>query len=392
MAAHYPQSINLGDVNADDFCERAAAAGRPNILIFGSPCQSYSIAGKRLGMDDPRGNLALTALGIVARLKPDWFVFENVPGLFSSYSGSEYAEGQVREGPIGGRGDGEENRDFATFLARVQDIGYFGAWTVLDAQYRGVAQRRDRVFFVGHFRDWRAPAAVLLEPESLRGNHPPRREAGQNVTGTLSARTEGGGGLGTDFDLGGGVVEVAMCLNAGGMGRLDSESETLIPIQHGGSFNDRISHALRAEGFDASEDGTGRGTPLVAMAVALRGREGGATAELGDDKAFTLRSSGGGGDKPHVLAFSSKDYGADASPDLAPTLRAMNHTESHANAGGQLAVAFNWQGGWRANDARLRPVKRDNLGSSSRSDSSSSYRCGPTPYPQRMRKTAGIPG
>lgn len=208
MAARHPQSINLGDVSADDFAERAEKAGRPNVLIFGSPCQSYSVAGKRLGLDDPRGNLALVALGIVDRLKPDWFVFENVPGLFSSFSGSEHAEREVREGPVGGSRDGQEDRDFATFLSRVRGVGYFGCWSVLDAQYFGMAQRRQRAFFVGHSRDWRASAAILLEPEGLRGYLAPRRTAGEGNSG-------------------------------------------------------RIAHSLRGEGFDASEDGTGRGTPLA---------------------------------------------------------------------------------------------------------------------------------
>src|SRR5690349_14963744 len=81
MAERPPASVHLGDVTADDFCDRALAIGRPDVLGFGSPCQSFSVAGRRLGLDDPRGNLALVALGIVARLEPRWFVFENVPGL-----------------------------------------------------------------------------------------------------------------------------------------------------------------------------------------------------------------------------------------------------------------------------------------------------------------------
>src|SRR3954468_22388685 len=87
MAARHPNSINLGDVSAPDFTERAADVARPDVLVFGSPCQSFSVAGKRLGMDDPRGNLALVALGIVGRLKPRWFILENVPGLLSSAEG-----------------------------------------------------------------------------------------------------------------------------------------------------------------------------------------------------------------------------------------------------------------------------------------------------------------
>ena len=181
MDARHPQSVNLGDVNAHDFCERAAAIAVPDVLVFGSPCQSYSVAGKRLGLDDPRGNLALVALGIVDRLKPGWFVLENVPGLLSSSEGS----------------------DFGIFLRTVDELGYSGAWASLDAQWFGVAQRRERLFFVGHSGDWRGPAAVLLEPASLCGDRPPRRHAGERPAPTIAARTKGGGGLGTDFDCDG---------------------------------------------------------------------------------------------------------------------------------------------------------------------------------------------
>lgn len=135
------------------------------------------------------------------------------------------------------------------------------------------------------------------------------------------------------------LPNVSMCLNAGAMGRQDAESETLIPT-FGGGFD--VAHTLRAEGFDASEDGTGRGTPLVPVSVALRGRDGGATAEMGDEVAFGLRASGGGGDKPHVLAFSCKDSGQDVG-EISPTLRAMGG--SLPNGGGQVAVAFAIQAG-----------------------------------------------
>jgi DNA (cytosine-5)-methyltransferase 1 len=243
LEARHPHSINLGDVTAPDFTERAINAGRPDVIVFGSPCQSFSVAGKRLGLDDPRGNLALVALGIVARLKPAWFCFENVPGLLSSAGGA----------------------DFGIFLRAVDELGYHVAWTSLDAQYFGVAQRRERVFAVGHIGDWRGPAAVLFEPEGLRGHHPPRREAGERVAPTIASRPTGGGGLGTDFDCDGGLVAVFGGNNMSGPidvatarlghavphGRLDFGSETF------------VTHSLRADSFDAGEDGTGRGTPLV---------------------------------------------------------------------------------------------------------------------------------
>jgi DNA (cytosine-5)-methyltransferase 1 len=308
MAARHPCSINLGDVSAHDFADWAAEIGRPDVLVFGSPCQSFSVAGKRLGLDDPRGNLALVALGIVDRLKPDWFVFENVPGLFSSFSGSEHAAREVHEGSIGGEADGEESRDLATFLALVHERRYSGAWASLDAQWFGVAQRRLRLFFVGHTRDWRGPAAVLLEPESLRGDHPPRRQAGQRPAPTFASRPTGGGGLGTDFDCDGGLIashEVAQPLlaKANSSHRADAESYIARALtafsskDYGADLSVEIAPTMRAMGHSGSHANAGG---QLAVAVALRGREGGATAELSDVPS-ALRAGGGGGDKAHVL-------------------------------------------------------------------------------------------
>ncbi|WPM83104.1 DNA cytosine methyltransferase (plasmid) [Brucella pseudintermedia] len=188
-----------------------------DLLVGGTPCQSFSIAGLRKGLADPRGNLMLTYLAIARRYQPRWLVWENVPGVLSSNKG----------------------RDFGTFIRGLEECGYHAAWRVLDAQYvrvdgydRAVAQRRRRVFVVGYLGDWRRAAAVLFEREGMSGNSAPRREAGQNVAPTISARPTGGGGLGTDFDLDGGLVSstvsVAHCLNAGGMGRQDYETETMI--------------------------------------------------------------------------------------------------------------------------------------------------------------------
>lgn len=232
MAVRHPQSVNLGDVSADDFAERATAIAYPGVIVFGSPCQSFSVAGKRLGLDDPRGNLALIALRLVGAMRPRWFVFENVPGLLSSDGG----------------------RDFGAFLGIVGQLGYGFAYRVFDAQFFGVPQRRRRVFVVGYFGDWRRAAAVLFEPQSLRRDTAPSRQAGEDVAPTISSRTAGGGGLGTDFDCDGGLIAHSLTAK-GGSGRIDGESETF------------VTHSLRADGFDASEDGTGRGTPLVTHAL-----------------------------------------------------------------------------------------------------------------------------
>jgi DNA (cytosine-5)-methyltransferase 1 len=319
MAERQPHSVNLGDVTAHDFTDRALAVGRPDVLVFGSPCQSFSVAGKRLGLDDARGNLALVALGIVARTQPPWFVFENVPGLLSSADG----------------------RDFGLFLRAVDDLGYHLAWTHLDAQYFGVAQRRRRLFAVGHLGDWRGPAAVLFEPQSLCGHPPTRGEAGEDVAASVGTRAAQGsddllnpGGLhigapdsGAVWPGGAGrrdrrrsgdhqaIPERAHALTTSNQ-RIDYETETL------------ITHALSADGFDASEDGTGRGTPLVpVVASTLKNNHGG--GGFGSDPSETFIP----------ISFSAKDHGADAG-DLAPTLRSGNHTRSHANGGVMPAVAF----------------------------------------------------
>jgi DNA (cytosine-5)-methyltransferase 1 len=228
------------------------------------------------------------------------------------------------------------------------------AWRVLDAQYFGVPQRRRRVFLVGYLGDWRRAAAVLFERHSLQGNPPPRRQAGQNVAPTISARTKGGGGLGTDFDCDRGLIastgEISHCLNAGGMGRQDYETETLIAHATGDGYwqegfgtlrgreqdshENLVAHALTGEGFDASEDGTGRGTPIVP--VGFDCEQGGDTNHgYTENGVPPLRGKSG----RVAVAFSCKDHGADAG-EVAPTLRSMGHDDSHANGGGQIAVAF----------------------------------------------------
>ncbi len=197
LAHHYPTVPNRGDMTKF----RKWPDHAIDLLVGGTPCQSFSVAGLRKGLADPRGNLMLTYLAIADRYRPRWIVWENVPGVLSSHGG----------------------RDFGTFLGALGKLGYGFAYRVLDAQHvrtcrhRGaVPQRRRRVFVVGYLGDWRRAAAVLFDRESLSGNPPPRREAGQNAAPTLAARTRGGGGLGTDFDCGGGLIaaEVAPTLNA----------------------------------------------------------------------------------------------------------------------------------------------------------------------------------
>lgn len=160
LAHHYPDVPNLGDMTQ----YKEWPDYDIELICGGTPCQSFSVAGLRKGMDDPRGNLTLTFLGILARYNSRWFVWENVPGVFSSIS------------------DG--GSDFGRFLSALAELGYSCAYRVLDAQHFGVPQRRRRVFVVGYLGDdWRPPFAVLFEPESLRGNTPKGRNKREGVAG-----------------------------------------------------------------------------------------------------------------------------------------------------------------------------------------------------------------
>lgn len=159
---HYPTIPNHGDMTK--FKEWNTDEQTIDLLVGGTPCQSFSVAGLRQGLEDPRGNLMLTYLSMAEQLKPKWLVWENVPGVLSSNGG----------------------RDFATFLTAMGKIGYGFAYRVLDAQYFGVPQRRRRVFVVGCLGDWRSAASVLFEPESLSGHPAPSREKRQRVAPTIT--------------------------------------------------------------------------------------------------------------------------------------------------------------------------------------------------------------
>ena len=177
LSHHYPNVPNLGDMNK----YKEWNLGAIDILVGGTPCQSFSVAGLRKGLADPRGNLMLTYGSIAKHLCAKWLVWENVPGVLSSNGG----------------------RDFGTFLGMLAELGYGFAYRILDAQYFGVAQRRRRVFVVGCLGDWRRAAAVLFEREGLSGNPAPSRKTGQEVAKTLRR----------------GIAQ-----------RLDAETETMIPI------------------------------------------------------------------------------------------------------------------------------------------------------------------
>jgi DNA (cytosine-5)-methyltransferase 1 len=243
LAHHYPEVPNRGDMTKFEEWPIEPI----DLLCGGTPCQSFSVAGLRKGLDDPRGNLMLTFGAIAARHRPRWLVWENVPGVLSSNGGG----------------------DFGTFLGMLGQLGYGFAYRVLDAQYFGVPQRRRRVFVVGCLGDWRAAAAVLFERESLSGNPAPRREAGERPAAGTLRRTDGGSDV--DHARAGHLIASLDFANMGDGGNVGWHYATKPSITLDTNGNIGIAHALRADGFDASEDGTGRGTPLIADTLTSNG-------------------------------------------------------------------------------------------------------------------------
>jgi DNA (cytosine-5)-methyltransferase 1 len=302
-----------------------------DLLVGGTPCQSYSIAGLRAGLDDPRGSLMLTYGALARRRRPKWVVWENVTGVLSSHGG----------------------RDFASFLGTLGELGYGWAYRVLNAQdvrtqrFPGaVPQRRRRVFVIGYLGDWRPAAAVLFDRRSLSGDTRPRRQAGQSVAGTLDAglgvrgQPEGERGhlipgvanpltarmhkgVNTTMDEGQTMIAqpVAPSLTSNHYGDHESREGLLVPI----AIQERAGQkSLRSGRKDAGPDGTGVRTDGVAFtlearhsvqAVAFDCKAGGNTGHSVGDTAGTLRGEGHGGGHAAVAfnitpSNSGKDYNA----------------------------------------------------------------------------------
>lgn len=312
LAARWPDVPNLGDFTAID----PAQLGAIDVLVGGTPCQAFSVAGRRASLGDDRGNLTLAFADLFHALASQagtrWALWENVPGVLSL---PDNAFGCFLGRLVGGDGpvvppDAEGWGPFSHFYAERYDVHRTyrfkscrwprqgmvaglrarAAWRVFDAQWFGLAQRRERVFVVVGVGDETDPAAVLFEPQGLRRHSPSRGETRSGATvGALAGTSPGGGWrVGADEAAAGqlvayggnntlGPIDVATALNAHGgpHGRQDFESETFVvaPPLTSNPYGDHesregllVAHTLRGEGFDASEDGTGRGTPIVPVA------------------------------------------------------------------------------------------------------------------------------
>lgn len=206
LAHRFPEVPNLGD-----FTKIGPEHGPVDVLVGGPPCQSFSDAGGRAGLRDPRGQLAIEFLRLAARLQAKWVVFENVPGLLHSGDGEGPEDDEASDD---GGGRGGERR---TFLGTMGQLGFGFAYRILDAQHFGVPQRRRRVIVVGRAGgNWRAAASVLFERESLRGTAAPRRAARSDAAGTAQASVADGD---RDAD-----VAFALATNS----RLDANNENLV--------------------------------------------------------------------------------------------------------------------------------------------------------------------
>lgn len=360
----------------DDVTTVGAANLDPVDLVCGGfPCQDVSQAGRRAGLAGSRSGLWWEFRRILEELHPTWCVIENVPGLLSS-NGTE---------------------DMGAVLWSLGELGYGYAWRVLDAQWLGVAQRRERVFIVGNARDWAGPAEVLLEPEGVPRNPPARGEAGEGVARPLGCPSASGGGFRDDLDHGA-LVARTLTHGAGGAGGSRQDKQPMVPDvawcfqerdAKGPDSDTKDGHLVPVASFNPQSAGDCRGLDLEreraralhssqqvavvvpfnttqitsaanysqpqagapchplaagmhAPAVAFQPRVARNGRGAPQDVAFPLTAEAGRtgkGDSAQVVAFSCKDHGADAG-DVAPTLRAMPHDESHPNGGGQVAVAF----------------------------------------------------
>lgn len=244
LAERWPEVVNLGDMTKIAAAVRAGEVQAPDVMVGGTPCQAFSIAGLRNGLSDARGQLTLSYVELANAIddkriergeEEAIFVWENVPGVLTSH---DNAFGCFLAGLAGESCELKPSGGKWTHSGCVYGPQRTIAWIVKDAQYFGVAQRRKRVFVVASARKGFDPGQVLFESEGVRRDTPPSREP-QTAVAALTAR--GVGTCGADDNQAQAGHIIAECANGD------------------------ISHTLKAEGFDGSEDGTGRGIPVIAF-------------------------------------------------------------------------------------------------------------------------------
>ncbi|EBB3994355.1 Dam family site-specific DNA-(adenine-N6)-methyltransferase [Salmonella enterica] len=345
LAHHWPQVANLGDMTKIAAAVRTGDVAAPDVLVGGTPCQAFSIAGLRNGLDDERGQLTLSYVELANAIDDKRrergedeaiIVWENVPGVLSS---KDNAFGCFLAGLAGESSELQPAGGKWTHAGCVSGPQRIIAWRVLDAQFFGVAQRRRRVFVVASSRKDFDPAAVLFELNSVRRDSPPSREA-EKAVAALTARGVGTCGADDNQAQAGHLQPVVGALAAhsftGGAGGRPEGAAVghFIPVAFGGG-NTRgcinVAACLTAKGQRIDFD---------VETFAVHGTQDPDTIR---ELAHTL--GGNHGQENACIAFSYKDHGADATTDLAPTLRAGNHDTSHANGGQPPAIAYAFKAG-----------------------------------------------
>lgn len=310
LTAHWPQVDNLGDMTKLAAAVRTGDVPAPDLLVGGTPCQAFSVAGLRGGLSDERGQLTLSYIELADSIdekreqngeQPAIIVWENVPGVLSSKDNSF---GCFLAGLAG------ESEELKPAGGKWTNVGYVSgpkrtiAWRILDAQYFGVAQRRRRVFVVASARTDICPAEILFEYDSLRGDITPCGETGQ----TVAALTKNGvGATGADDNQ-----AQAGHLIAFGGGNTSGEIKVATTC---------TAHGARLD-FDTDT-------------FAVHGTQ---DPDVNHELAHTLGRNHG--QENACIAFSCKDYGADATENLSPTLRAGNSSNSNQNSGQPPAIAL----------------------------------------------------
>jgi len=285
LSHHYPTVNNYGDINGHSEWKLPPI----DILVGGTPCQSFSIAGLRKGLEDPRGNLMLTYLRIIESRKPRWIVWENVPGVLSSNGG----------------------RDFATFVTSLGNMGYGWAYRVLDSQWFGVAQRRKRVFVIGCLGNAGSAAKVLFESESLSRHPAPSREKKQGTATSTIPSVAGS----LDTECGGGKLTHQSVANGHILGEWQSPN------------GKDIVGAMRARDYKGigNDDLTeGRG---LAVAIGTDCYNGSITGDV----AATMGTSGSSvnASDPTVMhAFRMQAFGEYADDQTASTMKARDYKDA----------------------------------------------------------------
>lgn len=400
LAHHWPKVTNLGDMTKIADAVSAGDVEAPDVLVGGTPCQAFSIAGLREGLSDDRGQLTLSYVELAnaidakrrERGEPEAIIaWENVPGVLSS---KDNAFGCFLAGLAGESSELQPAGGKWTHAGCVSGPERVIAWRVLDAQFFGVAQRRRRVFVVASARKGFDPAAVLFELDSVRRDSAPRRESQPEIARNAGERSKVGshwdnpanphptlnqsnniGGIGASnqelfSQRGSGLVsdsytDVARTLLAKGNDSTAEDLETYAVVGSQTQYGDEIAGTLTARhdsspcadrGMNVLAYGGGNTSGNIDVATACTAHgvrmdfdtetfavHGTQDSDTNRELAHTLGRNNG--QENACIAFSYKDNGADATPDLSPTIRAGNHDKSHANSGQPPAIAYAFKAG-----------------------------------------------